>query len=289
MANDLVLRMERILPAPRAVVFGALSDAGELARWWGPHGFTAPSVDFEPRVGARYRIAMQPPGGEPFHLAGEFLEVDPPARLTYTFRWDPPDPDDRRTVARLSLKERGERTELVLTQGSFATEERLELHRQGWADTLERLEELLLAKAQLRVSNHWVGGHHSRSVIGDLELESDAPPSQLAANGVPNPAEYMLHALAASLATSIVDVAPTREVELEWLESTITADMDMRCSRGNDPVPYGGFERIDVLLRLAGNAPDNELRELVKRAKEGSAVYDVVARAVPVGVEVITA
>jgi uncharacterized protein YndB with AHSA1/START domain len=141
--GGLVLRLKRILPAPRAAAYRALSDPGELAKWWGPRGFTAPSVEFDPRVGGSYRIAMQPPDSDLFHLAGEFREVDPPARLTYTFRWDPPDPDDRQTVVTLSLQDRGERTEVLLTQGEFATEERLALHADGWTGSLGRLEQVL--------------------------------------------------------------------------------------------------------------------------------------------------
>lgn len=144
-ADGLVLRLRRILPAPRAAVYSALSDPRELAKWWGPNGFTAPSVDFDPRAGASYRIAMQPPHGELFHLSGEFREVDPPGRLAYTFRWDPPDPDDRQTLVTLSLWDRGERTEIILTQGEFTTEERRALHAAGWTDSLGRLEQLLLA------------------------------------------------------------------------------------------------------------------------------------------------
>jgi uncharacterized protein YndB with AHSA1/START domain len=143
MRSGLVLRLERIVAAPRAVVYRALSDHRELAKWWGPRGFTAPSVEFDPRVGGSYRIAMQPPDGDLFYLSGEFREVDPPARLAYTFRWDPPDPDDRQTVATLSLQDRGERTEVLLTQGEFATEERLALHEQGWAESFGRLEQVL--------------------------------------------------------------------------------------------------------------------------------------------------
>jgi uncharacterized protein YndB with AHSA1/START domain len=141
--DGLVLRLQRILPAPRAAVYGALSDRRELAKWWGPRGFTAPSVEFDLRVGGSYRIAMQPPDGDLFYLSGEFREVDPPARLAYTFRWHPPDPDDRQTVVTLSLQDRGERTEVLLTQGEFATEERLELHEQGWIDSFGRLEQVL--------------------------------------------------------------------------------------------------------------------------------------------------
>src|SRR5437763_122280 len=81
----------------------------------GPRGFTAPRVESEPRVGGGYRIAMQPPEGGLFHLSGEFREVEPPFRLAYTFRWDPPAADDRETVVILALEDRGERTKIVLT------------------------------------------------------------------------------------------------------------------------------------------------------------------------------
>jgi uncharacterized protein YndB with AHSA1/START domain len=141
--DELVLCLKRILPAPRAAVYRALSDPGELAKWWGPRGFATPSVQFHPRVGGCYRIAMQPPDGDLFHLSGEFREVRPPARLAYTFRWDPPDPDDRQTVVTLSLEDRGERTEVLLTQRAFATEDRRALHEAGWADCFGRLEQIL--------------------------------------------------------------------------------------------------------------------------------------------------
>ncbi|HEY6638262.1 MAG TPA: SRPBCC domain-containing protein [Solirubrobacterales bacterium] len=139
----LSLRMTRTLPARRAVVWSAMTDPEELANWWGPSGFTTPSVDFEPRLGESYRIAMQPPDGDVFRLGGEFREVDPPSRLAYTFSWDPPDPHDRETVVMLSLRELGDQTEVELSQGEFATKARLELHEGGWTDSFDKLEELL--------------------------------------------------------------------------------------------------------------------------------------------------
>jgi uncharacterized protein YndB with AHSA1/START domain len=143
MNTALELRLTRILPAPRAVVYSALTEPDTLAEWWGPLGFTAPSVEFDPRVGGTYRIAMQPPDGDLFYLSGEFREVHPPARLTYTFRWDPPAPDDRETVATLVLEDRGEATQVHLIQTGFATEARRALHEAGWTEGFERLEQVL--------------------------------------------------------------------------------------------------------------------------------------------------
>jgi uncharacterized protein YndB with AHSA1/START domain len=82
---------------------------------------------------------MQPPDGDLFCLAGEFLEIESPRRLVYTFRWEEPDPDDRETVVSLSLRNRTDATEVSLSQGEFATEARLALHRSGWMDSLDSL------------------------------------------------------------------------------------------------------------------------------------------------------
>jgi uncharacterized protein YndB with AHSA1/START domain len=135
--------MTQTLPATRPEVFEAMTDGSELARWWGPHGFSTHRVDLDLRPGGSYLIEMQPPEGEAFRLSGEFLQVEPPARLVYTFRWDPPDPDDRETVVTVSLEERGAQTRVELRQGEFTTEERRALHEGGWTDSFERLREML--------------------------------------------------------------------------------------------------------------------------------------------------
>ena len=146
-SGELTLEAKRVLPAAPAVVFRAFSAPNELAKWWGPEGFTAPSLEFDPRVGDSYRIEMQPPEGDPFYLTGEFREVEPPARLAYTFVWGDPDPDDVETLVELSFRDLGESTEVVFTQGPFKTEARLALHRDGWGDSFDKLERLISAQA----------------------------------------------------------------------------------------------------------------------------------------------
>ena len=146
-AEELVLTIERSFSAAAAVVFTAFSDAREVAKWWGPEGFRIPEIEFEPIVGGHYRIAMQPPGGDPFHLDGEFRAVDAPHRLAYTFVWDPPDPDDVETLVDLSFRDLGESTSVKLTQGEFKTEARLDLHRDGWTESFNKLDQVLSAQS----------------------------------------------------------------------------------------------------------------------------------------------
>jgi uncharacterized protein YndB with AHSA1/START domain len=141
--SGFVLELSFVLDAPRTRIFRMLTEPAELATWWGPHGFTTPETELDLSVGGGYRFAMQPPDGDLFHLSGEFLEIDPPRRLVYTFRWEEPDPDDRETVVTLSLDAVGDGTEVSVSQGAFATAERLELHRSGWTDSFEKLRELI--------------------------------------------------------------------------------------------------------------------------------------------------
>lgn len=141
--SELVLEVDRVLPAARAVVFEAFIDPEVLSRWWGPEGFAIPSLEYAPRIGAEYRIEMQPPDGDAFDLVGEFREVDPPSRLAFTFMWARPDPDDVETLADLTFRDLGDRTEVALTQGPFKTEARRELHRDGWGDSFDKLERVI--------------------------------------------------------------------------------------------------------------------------------------------------
>ena len=141
------LELKRVLPAPPSAVFAAFSEPSELAKWWGPHGFTTPSMEFAPRVGRPYRIEMQPPEGDPFYLIGEFREVEPPGRLAFSFVWEDPDPDDVETMVGLSFRDLDGSTEVVLTQGPFKTEARHALHRDGWTDSFEKLEQLVSVRA----------------------------------------------------------------------------------------------------------------------------------------------
>lgn len=141
--GGLTLEIEAALAESPEQVFRCLTDPELLARWWGPHGFTTPEIDLDLRVGGRYRLTMRPPDGAAFHLAGEFLEIEPPQRLAYTFRWEEPVPDDRETVAVLGLRATNDGSRVSLRQAGFATEERVALHRSGWTDSFDKLRELL--------------------------------------------------------------------------------------------------------------------------------------------------
>ena len=151
---------------------------------------------------------------------------------------------------------------------------------------------------EFRVRNHWIDGTHSRSTIQGFwgagaedasrpepfVVDASEPPVLFGHNEAPNPAEYLLHALAGCLTLTIVNVAAARKVELYEVSSTLTGVLDARGAAGIDESYRNGFERIDVSFSIRGNAGPEKLREIVERAKSRSVVYDMVTNGVPVAV-----
>ena len=157
-----------------------------------------------------------------------------------------------------------------------------------------------LGAFRFRVRNRWLGGAHNRSTIQDFyaaggedgsretafELDAGEPPILIGENEAPNPAEQLLHALAACLTTSLVYVAAARGVRLTRVESQLEGDLDVRGALGLSDEVRNGYEQIRVTFDVEGDAPPEQLRELVERAKARSAVFDMVTNGVPVHVGV---
>jgi uncharacterized OsmC-like protein len=155
-----------------------------------------------------------------------------------------------------------------------------------------------LARFQFRARNVWLGGAHNRSTIEEFygagqedtsrprafTIDAGEPAVLLGADTGPNPAEALLHALAACLTTSLVYVAAARGVRLTRVESSLEGDMDVRGALGLSDDYRNGFECIRATFKIQGDAPAEKLRELVQRAQQRSAVFDMVSNGVPVTV-----
>jgi uncharacterized OsmC-like protein len=160
-----------------------------------------------------------------------------------------------------------------------------------------------LARFQFRATNRWIGGAHNRSTIreffgvGRLDesraepfvLDAGEPAVLMGTDTGPNPAEYLLHALAACVTTSLVYVGAARGVRLTEVESSLVGDMDLQGALGINPEDHrNGFERIRMTIRVRGDATPEKLREVVERGRARSAVFDMVTNGVPVALDVVT-
>jgi uncharacterized protein YndB with AHSA1/START domain len=105
--NDLEIRVERVLNAPRPQVFRVWTDPELIPQWWG-EGTVVEEMDVRP--GGRYRFRTASGVVE-----GEFREVEPPERLVQTFM---------NHLQTLEFEDLGEQTKLTQTMHFDTTEQR---------------------------------------------------------------------------------------------------------------------------------------------------------------------
>jgi uncharacterized protein YndB with AHSA1/START domain len=137
-----VLVVRRVLPVERERVFAAWLDPVSLATWMRPGEATGAIVEVDPRVGGRFRILMEQAEGCGSEHQGEYLAIEPPSLLSFT--WISAATDLRPTVVTVELHARDGGTELVLTHWRLPPE-RVDGHRRGWTDIVRLLERALAA------------------------------------------------------------------------------------------------------------------------------------------------
>lgn len=155
-----------------------------------------------------------------------------------------------------------------------------------------------LATFRFRASNRWISGARNRSTIKELYgagqedttraqpfvVDADEPVALMGEDRAPNPVEYVLHALAACLTTTLIFEATAEGVEIEEVVSSLEGELDLRGSLGLSDSIRNGFENIRVNFRVKSDAPKEKLEQLFELAQAHSAVLDIVANPVPVSV-----
>jgi uncharacterized OsmC-like protein len=166
-------------------------------------------------------------------------------------------------------------------------------------DTIEAVKaDPSAARFQFRAANRWMGGGRNRSTIKgflgagreDKErttpftLDADEPPVLLGQDKAPNPVEFVLHALAACMTTSMAYHAALRGIDIKAIDSTIEGDLDLRGFLGLARNARKGFSQVRVRFRVKTAAPVTVLADLAKM----SPVHDIIAKSLPVEVAIET-
>jgi uncharacterized OsmC-like protein len=155
-----------------------------------------------------------------------------------------------------------------------------------------------IAKFRFRIENKWEGAGHNRSAVNSFYgagqeitrqksfvLHADEPAVLLGEDSAANPVEYLLHALAACLTTSMVYHAAARGIEVEEVESSFEGDIDLHGFLDLDPKVRKGYQGIRVNFKLKADVPDEQLQEIVHLATGHSPVFDSLTKGVPVSVK----
>lgn len=168
MTNEQGVVIERIFDAPRELVWKAWTDPEMIKKWWGPEGFSAPSIKNDLRVDGKYIFAMQgEPGSEwegVMYSAGVYKEIIPQEKIVVTDyfsdengeKMDPADfgqnadfPSEQTVTILFEEVEEG-KTKLTLVYPKPETEEQYQAMlksgmKEGWQSSLNKLDKALEA------------------------------------------------------------------------------------------------------------------------------------------------
>ncbi len=154
-----------------------------------------------------------------------------------------------------------------------------------------------VAEFKFRIQNKWEGAGHNRSAVSgfygagqefsrqkSFVLHADEPVVLLGEDTAANPVEYLLHALAACLTTSMVYHAAARGIQIEEVQSSFEGNLDLHGFLDLDPRVRKGYQGIRVNFKLKADVPDEQLEEIVELGTGHSPVFDSITNGVPVSV-----
>jgi uncharacterized OsmC-like protein len=152
-----------------------------------------------------------------------------------------------------------------------------------------------IADFNFKTTNKWMTGGHNRSTIQGFYgacqedttrnepfvLDNDEPDVLLGQDNGANPVEYVLHALAGCITTSIVYHAAARGIKLQGVESSLEGYLDLQGFLGLNPSTPKGYQSIKIQYNIDGDLTWKQKEEIVSIGCQFSPVYEMMSKAVP--------
>ena len=168
----------------------------------------------------------------------------------------------------------------------------------GLMQTIEAVKaDATIAKFRFSLQNKWLEGGQNRSTVNEFYgagrahqhassfvVQADEPAILLGGDTAPNPAEYLLTALAACVTSAAVYHAAARGIKIEEIESQVEGDVDVRGFLGLDPSVRNGFQNIRMTLAIRADVSDEQIQELARLGTGFSPVFDSVTNGLPITV-----
>jgi uncharacterized protein YndB with AHSA1/START domain len=137
------VRLHRVLRANPEKIYRAFLNAGAMAKWLPPYGFTCKVEHLDARVGGRFKMSFEHFGsGQGHSFGGEYLELVPNELIRYTDKFDDPNLPGVIQVA-VNLKPVSCGTELHIVQEGLPEVIPLEMCYLGWQESLAQLANLV--------------------------------------------------------------------------------------------------------------------------------------------------
>lgn len=134
-----VANVERTFAIDAPTLWRFWTEPDHLANWFRPSvdGFGPSVAKVDLRPGGSYRIEMVPMDGAVHAVSGQFVDVDEPSHLSFTWAWDGQGNESLVDVAFAPEPDGG--TSVVITHTRLESQEDADQHRDGWVGCLEVL------------------------------------------------------------------------------------------------------------------------------------------------------
>jgi uncharacterized protein YndB with AHSA1/START domain len=137
------VRLHRVLRAKPEKVYRAFLDAGAMAKWIPPHGFTCTVHHMDPRVAGTFKMSFHNfSTGNGHSFGGEYKELIPGKLIRYTDKFDDPSLPGEMEVS-VSLKPVSCGTDIAITQQGIPEAIPVEMCYLGWQESLAQLANLV--------------------------------------------------------------------------------------------------------------------------------------------------
>lgn len=104
-----IMIMTRSFDAPRTLVWKALSEPQHIVRWWGPHRHKNRVLQFDWKIGGKWKVESTTPEGQVIVFHGEYRDIAAPETVTQTFAVEGMY-EGQYSVDTVTLQEIGDRT-----------------------------------------------------------------------------------------------------------------------------------------------------------------------------------
>jgi uncharacterized protein YndB with AHSA1/START domain len=142
--SDREVVVRRVFDAPARLVFEAWTRPELFRQWWVPKsiGLVLLSLEQDVRVGGRYRLVFDLGNSQTMAFFGQYIEVTPPSRLSWTN-----EESEDGAVTTITFEERDGQTHLTFSE-CYPTKDALDRNigsTDGLPEQFAQLDALLLA------------------------------------------------------------------------------------------------------------------------------------------------
>ena len=141
--GELDIQLESIVNVPLEFVYRAHSDPLLIPKWWGPAKYETTVEEMDFRAGGKWRY-VQKGDGQTHVFFGEYREIIPLQKITWTFRYEPHPDISVETVEFIEINEKQTKLRVRSTYPSKETRDAVLQSgmESGYRESLDRLEKI---------------------------------------------------------------------------------------------------------------------------------------------------